>query len=155
MDREAGDLITGDTRDLIVLSSSPTYPVEVVITVTDINDNSPQFPNPVSQISFSEGSTPGTRALLDSAIDIDTGSNGRIVEYRIQSGNEEAKSYVHMMNETTPTDSFVTQVSTRDADTGENSRLASSSVLISCVSTPPRPGSDRASAFNWPGRAPG
>ena len=87
VDREAGNLITGDTRDLIVLSSSPTYPVEVVITVTDINDNSPQFPNSVSQISFSEGSTPGTRALLDSAIDIDTGNNGRIVEYRIQSGN--------------------------------------------------------------------
>ena len=110
LDREAGgDLIAGDTRDLIVLSSSPTYPVEVVITVTDINDNSPQFPNPVSQISFSEGSTPGTRALLDSAVDIDTGNNGRIVEYRIQAGNEEGKfklsfsskpdskvSYVHL-----------------------------------------------------------
>ena len=58
VDREAGD--RGDTRDLIVLSSSPTYPVEVVITVTDINDNAPQFPNSVTQISFSEGSTPGT-----------------------------------------------------------------------------------------------
>ena len=110
LDREAGgELASGDTRDLIVLSSSPTYPVEVVITVTDINDNSPQFPNPVSQISFSEGSTPGTRALLDSAVDIDTGNNGRIVEYRIEAGNEEGKfklsfsskpdskvSYVHL-----------------------------------------------------------
>ena len=92
LDREAGgELAGGDTRDLIVLSSSPTYPVEVVITVTDINDNSPQFPNPVSQISFSEGSTPGTRALLDSAVDIDTGNNGRIVEYRIEAGYEEGK----------------------------------------------------------------
>ena len=55
-----------------------------------------------------------------------------------------------MMNETAPTDSLVTQVSARDDDIGENSRLASFSVLTSCVSTPPppRPGSDRASAFN-------
>ena len=47
-----------------------------MITVTDINDNSPQFPNSVAQ-------TPGTgtRALLDSALDVDTGSNERIVEY--------------------------------------------------------------------------
>ena len=36
------DLIMGDTWVLSLLSFSPNYPGEVVITVTDINDNSPQ-----------------------------------------------------------------------------------------------------------------
>ena len=121
VDREAGDLITGDTRDLIVLSSSPTYPVEVVITVTDINDNSPQFPNSVSQISFSEGSTPGTRALLDSAIDIDTGNNGRIVEYRIQSGNEDGKFKLSFSNKPDSKVSYVHLETTSSLDREERS----------------------------------
>ena len=59
------DLITGDTRDLTLCSCSHTYPGEVVITVTDINNNSPQLPNSVNQISFSENSNNCTRALLD------------------------------------------------------------------------------------------
>ena len=121
VDREAGDLITGDTRDLIVLSSSPTYPVEVVITVTDINDNSPQFPNSVSQISFSEGSTPGTRALLDSAIDIDTGNNGRIVEYRIQSDNEDGKFKLSFSNKPDSKVSYVHLETTSSLDREERS----------------------------------
>ena len=64
------DLITGDTRDLTLCSCSHTYPGEEVITVTDINNNSPQLPNSVTQNSFFEGSAPSTRAILD------TGSNG-------------------------------------------------------------------------------
>ena len=55
----------GDTWVLSLLSFSPNYPGEVVITVTDINDNSPQLPNSVNQISFSENSNNCTRALLD------------------------------------------------------------------------------------------
>jgi hypothetical protein len=31
----------------------------VVIYVDDVNDNSPTFPSQVSQLTFSEGSTPG------------------------------------------------------------------------------------------------
>ena len=42
----------------------------MVITITDINNNSPQVPNSVTQNSFFEGSAPSTRAILD------TGSNG-------------------------------------------------------------------------------
>ena len=78
----------------------------------DINDNAPEFPSPVSQISFSEGSTAGSRVLLDSAQDKDEGSNGRVSKYEIQSGNEEGlfklslstsgqSSYLHL--ETTST----------------------------------------------------
>ena len=119
VDREAGD--RGDTRDLIVLSSSPTYPVEVVITVTDINDNAPQFPNSVSQISFSEGSTPGTRALLDSALDIDTGNNGRIVDYRIQSGNEDGKFKLSFSNKPDSKVSYVHLETTTALDREEKS----------------------------------
>ena len=118
VDREAGDL---DTRDLIVLSSSPTYPVEVVITVTDINDNAPQFPNSVSQISFSEGSIPGTRALLDSAIDIDTGQNGRIVNYRIQSGNDDGKFKLSFSNKPDSKVSYVHLETTASLDREERS----------------------------------
>ena len=121
LDREAGDLTRGDTRDLIVLSSSPTYPVEVVITLTDINDNSPQFPNSVAQISFSEGSTPGTRALLDSALDVDTGNNGRIVEYRIQSGNEEGKFKLSFSNKPDSKVSYVHLETTSSLDREERS----------------------------------
>ena len=62
-----------------------------MITVDDINDHAPRFPNPVTQISFSEGSTPGSRVLLDSAEDRDQGDNGRVRDYRIQSGNEEGR----------------------------------------------------------------
>ena len=44
LDREAGvDPIIGDAMDLIFRSCSHTYPGEVMITVTDINDNSSQF----------------------------------------------------------------------------------------------------------------
>ena len=63
----------------------------MVITVDDINDNSPIFPNSVSQLTFSEGSVPGTKVILDSAVDQDKGDNGAIAEYKIQSGNEEDK----------------------------------------------------------------
>ncbi len=61
---------------------------QVVITVDDVNDHAPRFPQPVTQISFSEGSTPGSRVLLDSAEDRDQGDNGRVRDYTILSGNE-------------------------------------------------------------------
>ena len=54
---------------------------QVVITVDDVNDHAPRFPQPVTQISFSEGSTPGSRVLLDSAEDRDQGDYGRVRDY--------------------------------------------------------------------------
>ena len=35
--------------------------MQVEIIVEDVNDHAPQFPNPVWQLAFSEGSVPGTR----------------------------------------------------------------------------------------------
>ena len=35
--------------------------LQVEIIVEDVNDHAPQFPNPVWQLAFSEGSVPGTR----------------------------------------------------------------------------------------------
>ena len=35
--------------------------LQVEIVVEDVNDHAPQFPNPVWQLAFSEGSVPGTR----------------------------------------------------------------------------------------------
>ena len=46
-----------------------------MILVSDVNDHAPRFPAAVGQISFSEGSVPGSRALLDSATDMDEGDN--------------------------------------------------------------------------------
>ena len=64
----------------------------------DINDNAPKFPNPVSTLTFSEGSVPGTRVILDSAVDRDTGKNGKVADYRIRSGNEDGKFRLSVSN---------------------------------------------------------
>ncbi|KAL0267419.1 UNVERIFIED_CONTAM: hypothetical protein PYX00_009694 [Menopon gallinae] len=64
LDRES---FRSDRFDLVVLSSQPTYPIEVRIVVTDMNDNAPEFPEPSIAVTFSESSAPGTRLLLDSA----------------------------------------------------------------------------------------
>ena len=71
---------------------------QVVITIEDINDNTPVFPSSVSQISFSEGSRPGSRVLLDAALDSDDGENSRIAKYDIQSGNENNKFRLSVSN---------------------------------------------------------
>ncbi|XP_044747791.1 cadherin-related tumor suppressor [Coccinella septempunctata] len=88
LDRES---LTNDRYDLVVLSSQPTYPIEVRIVVTDINDNAPQFPEPVISISFSESAAAGTRLLLDAATDRDSGMNGVSDDYRIVAGNRDDK----------------------------------------------------------------
>ena len=69
-----------------------------MIVVEDINDNVPEFPNPVSQLTFSEGSVPGTRVILDSAVDKDKGNNGKITDYQIRSGNEDRKFKLSVSN---------------------------------------------------------
>ena len=71
---------------------------QVLIVVGDINDNAPEFPNPVSQLTFSEGSVPGTRVILDSAVDRDKGENGKVSDYRIRSGNEDGKFRLSLSN---------------------------------------------------------
>jgi len=80
-----------DHYDLVVLSSQPTYPIEVRIKVLDVNDNSPEFPEPSIAISFSESATSGTRLLLDAATDADEGENGVTDQYEIVAGNVDNK----------------------------------------------------------------
>ncbi|KAL1139773.1 hypothetical protein AAG570_006750 [Ranatra chinensis] len=88
LDREA---LVNDRYDLVVLSSQPTYPIEVRIVVVDVNDNSPEFPEPSIAVTFSESAAGGTRLLLDSATDRDTGVNGVTDDYRIVMGNGDDK----------------------------------------------------------------
>ncbi|XP_049790396.1 cadherin-related tumor suppressor-like [Schistocerca nitens] len=88
LDREA---LRSDRYDLVVLSSQPTYPIEVRIGVLDVNDNAPAFPEPSIAVSFSESAAPGTRLLLDAASDADAGANGVSDDYRIVAGNRDDK----------------------------------------------------------------
>lgn len=88
LDREA---LPSDRFDLVVLSSQPTYPIEVRILVLDINDNAPQFPESSISVSFSESATAGTKLLLDAATDKDTPENGVTDDYFIVNGNTDGK----------------------------------------------------------------
>ncbi|XP_059221423.1 cadherin-related tumor suppressor-like [Stomoxys calcitrans] len=77
--------------DLVVLSSQPTYPIEVRITVLDVNDNAPEFPEPSIAVSFSESAAKGTSCLLDAATDLDLGVNSVSNNYSIIEGNIDNK----------------------------------------------------------------
>lgn len=88
LDREA---LSSDRYDLVVLSSQPTYPIEVRIVVLDVNDNDPEFPEPGIAVSFSESAAANTRLLLDAATDKDTPENGVVDDYSIVDGNTDGK----------------------------------------------------------------
>lgn len=88
LDREA---LRSEKFDLVILSSQPTYPIEVRIVVIDINDNAPVFPEPAISISFSESVNSGTRVILDTASDGDAGENDVTTNYKIIGGNEDGK----------------------------------------------------------------
>ena len=88
LDREA---LRSDRFDLVVLSSQPTYPIEVRILVLDINDNDPEFPESSIAVSFSESAVVGTKLLLDAATDKDTLENGVVDDYFIVDGNTDGK----------------------------------------------------------------
>lgn len=88
LDRET---MSSDRYDLIVLSSQPTYPIEVRILVADVNDNAPEFPEPVIAVAFPESAAPDNKALLDTATDRDAGANGVSSDYRIVAGNVDDK----------------------------------------------------------------
>lgn len=88
LDRES---LSNDRYDLIVLSSQPTYPIEVRILVVDVNDNAPEFPEPVISVSFPESAAPDNKVLLDTATDRDAGANGVSSDYRIVAGNVDEK----------------------------------------------------------------
>lgn len=68
-----------------VVTSSGTNIVDIKITVNDLNDNSPVFPQPVITLSFSENAHSGSVQILPSAMDADKDSNGYIGTYLIES----------------------------------------------------------------------
>lgn len=75
-DREAKDLYS-----LVVLSSSPTYPIEVKVRVLDVDDNVPFWPPSINtNLSFSESAPVGTKVIIDSAVDADSGQ----LRYRVE-----------------------------------------------------------------------
>ncbi|KAK2725567.1 cadherin-related tumor suppressor-like [Artemia franciscana] len=88
LDREAFE---SEKFDLVILSSQPTYPIEVRITLLDLNDNAPAFPEQSIEVSFSENANAGTRVILDTATDTDSGDNSVTTNYEIVSGNEDGK----------------------------------------------------------------
>ena len=88
LDREA---LASDKFDLVVLSSQPTYPIEVRIHIDDINDNDPEFPESSIAVTFSESAAAGTKLLLDAATDRDTPENGVVDDYFIVDGNTDGK----------------------------------------------------------------
>jgi hypothetical protein len=126
LDREAVDRYA-----FVVLSSQPTYPIEVRLRVTDVNDNYPEFPEASIAVAFSESAAAGTKLLLDAATDKDLGENGITNDYRIIDGDNEGKfrlnvtvnpsgqtSYLHL--ETTgkldreTADFYILNISARD-----------------------------------------
>ncbi|CAL9706524.1 unnamed protein product [Knipowitschia caucasica] len=89
IDRET---LQSDVINVVVLSSQPTYPTEVRITVLDINDNLPVFPDASIVVSFKEDASSGRQVILDTATDSDIGSNGvDHTTYRIVKGNEQRR----------------------------------------------------------------
>ncbi|XKL63091.1 hypothetical protein PGB90_005455 [Kerria lacca] len=94
LDREN---LKNDRFDLVVLSSQPTYPIEVRVLVLDVNDNAPEFPESTISVSFSENAASGTKLLLDTATDRDIGVNEVTDDYRIVSGNTDDKFHLEVI----------------------------------------------------------
>jgi hypothetical protein len=86
IDRES---LSMDHFDVVILSSQPTYPIEVRIFIKDINDCAPTFPEPEVSVSFPESAISGTRVFLDTAEDRDADPNGVHTDYKIVDGNED------------------------------------------------------------------
>lgn len=58
--------------------------IKVELTILDINDNAPKFDGPRHHVIVSEGTPPGERFRLPSAVDVDSVANG-VVEYLLLS----------------------------------------------------------------------
>ena len=89
IDREE---LASDTVELFMEGTVPNEPlsidpIEVRISILDINDNAPRFEQSVVSESFQEDA-PGQQQLLVTAVDPDKDMNGTVVEYRIISGND-------------------------------------------------------------------
>ncbi|XP_064636324.1 cadherin-related tumor suppressor-like [Lineus longissimus] len=100
LDREG---LSSDRINLLVLSSHPVYPIEVYITVKDLNDNAPVFPHRSVEVKFPETALVGAWNILDMAVDADIGDNGTVDTYKIISGNDDGKFAIQLSaNDTNP-----------------------------------------------------
>ncbi|XP_033742322.1 LOW QUALITY PROTEIN: protocadherin Fat 4-like [Pecten maximus] len=91
LDRET--LTTNPIQILVIrslLGTTQQCPTEVFITVEDVNDNSPAFPQPSIQITFNENVNIGYQVPLTSATDNDQGSFGSVTNYTIINMTESA-----------------------------------------------------------------
>lgn len=114
IDRE---LLQSDVVNVVVLSSQPMYPTEVRIVVSDINDNSPVFPDASIVVSFKEDASSGRQVILDTATDPDIGSNGvDHTTYRIVKGNERRRFRLDITVNPSGEGAFVHLVSTGGLD---------------------------------------
>ena len=78
--------LTIEARDMGTPMSLATN-VTVQITVTDVNDNAPEFSQEVFQVEVSEEMLTGSVVVQITAVDIDLGFNANLT-YEIESGNE-------------------------------------------------------------------
>lgn len=136
LDREA---LSSDRFDLVVLSSQPTYPIEVRILVLDVNDNDPEFQDPIITVSFSESAAPGTRLLLDTATDRDTPENGVLDDYFIVDGNTDGKFRLSITDNPTGETSYLHLETTSKLDR-EQVEFYSLNVCARDRGQPPRVG---------------
>ncbi|KAK3099557.1 hypothetical protein FSP39_006219 [Pinctada imbricata] len=91
IDRES---LEQDTLNILVLGTLPSGlvdPIDIYITVLDINDNSPKFPKSEVTIKFGESSNIGDMNVLDTATDLDIGQNGNVTNYQIISRDDDGK----------------------------------------------------------------
>ncbi|GIY91584.1 cadherin-related tumor suppressor [Caerostris extrusa] len=133
IDRE---VLPSERFDLIILSSQPTYPLEVRIVILDINDNPLIFPNLASRcpsqrvptlapvetrsfyqlnISAQDGGTPPRLGyLLVNVTILDVNDNPPIFDH---------SDYSVSLNESVPPGTSVLQVRGTDNDIGDNARI--------------------------------
>ena len=62
--------------------------IKIEVTVEDINDNAPKFPNPEVTIAISENSGVETEHFISGATDFDRGANNSIQRYILEPNNE-------------------------------------------------------------------
>ncbi|XP_072751447.1 cadherin-related tumor suppressor [Anoplolepis gracilipes] len=136
LDREA---LSSDRFDFVVLSSQPTYPIEVRILVLDINDNNPEFPEPSIAMTFSESTEAGTEMLLDSATDRDTPENGVLDDYFIVDGNTDGKFRLEVRSNPTGETSYLYLKTTGKLDR-EQIEFYSLNICVRDRGRPPRLG---------------
>ena len=93
VDREAIPARAGGVSTVnVIVQSVPAPPAQlfdVRINVLDLNDNRPTFPRPTVHVTFVETDPPGTRVILETATDPDSGPNGTVSNYRIAAGDDD------------------------------------------------------------------